>query len=51
MLTDPRIFNYVIMALYIINAARWAIHGSWGDTLYWVSAASITASVTWGFTR
>jgi hypothetical protein len=48
-ITDPRFFNYVIMSLYVINASRWAIAGKWGDVSYWVSAAMITASVTWGY--
>jgi DNA-binding XRE family transcriptional regulator len=26
-LLDPKIFNYVIMSLYLLNAARWAISG------------------------
>ena len=50
-LTDPKVFNYLIMGLYVINAGRWALHGSTGDTCYWLSAAAITASVTWGFAR
>lgn len=48
-LTDPRIFSYVIMALYVLNAARWAVHGSWADVAYWCSACAITATVTWGY--
>lgn len=50
-LLDPKIFNYVIMCLYVINAGRWALYGSWGDVSYWCSAAAITASVTWGYSR
>ena len=50
-LLDPKIFNYIIMGLYVLNAGRWAIHGSWGDTMYWASACAITVSVTWGMTR
>jgi len=48
---DPKIFNYVIMFLYLLNAGRWAAHGSYGDMFYWLSALAITASVTWGFAR
>lgn len=50
-LLDPRIFNYIIMTLYVLNSARWAWHGSWADTCYWLSATAITATVTWGYTR
>jgi hypothetical protein len=31
-LTDPRLFNYVIMGLYALNAARWALEGKPGLT-------------------
>ena len=46
---DPRLFNYVIMSLYIANAGRWLIQGSWADVSYWLSAFAITATVTWGY--
>lgn len=45
-LTDPKFFNYVIMVLYALNAARWAYHKSLADTCYWISALAITATVT-----
>ena len=50
-LFDPKIFNYVIMSMYVLNASRWAWFGSYGDMCYWLSAFAITASVTWGFNR
>lgn len=50
-LFDPRIFNFVIMGLYLTNAGRWAIHGSIADVCYWLSALAITATVTWGYGR
>lgn len=46
---DPRVFNFLIMALYAMNAARWAFAGKWADTCYWLSALAITATVTWGY--
>lgn len=46
LLLDPKIFNYVIMVLYLLNAGRWAIARSAGDACYWLSALGITASVT-----
>lgn len=49
LLTDPKIFNYIIMTLYVLNASRWAIHRGWGDMCYWLSAFAITATVTWGY--
>lgn len=48
-LLDPRIFNYVILVLYAVNAARWAFQRQYADTCYWVSAFCITATVTWGY--
>jgi hypothetical protein len=49
LLFDPRIFNYIIMALYLMNAIRWAFHGGWADVSYWLSALAITATVTFGY--
>lgn len=46
---DPRIFNYVIMGLYLTNAVRWAYARRWADVCYWLSALAITATVTWGY--
>ena len=48
-LSDPRIFNFIIMTLYTLNAGRWAWHGNWADVCYWLSALAITATVTWGY--
>jgi hypothetical protein len=48
-LLDPRIFNYVILSLYALNALRWAFNQSWADVSYWLSAFAITATVTWGY--
>lgn len=47
--SQPRLFNYVIMGMYVINSAWWASHGKWADVCYWMSAAAITATVTWGY--
>lgn len=48
-LFEPRVFNVVIMCLYAINAAWWALHGKWADSCYWLSALAITATVTFGY--
>lgn len=47
-LFDPRIFNFVIMALYACNIARWAVYGNYWTAFYWLSALGITATVTFG---
>ncbi len=51
LLSDPRLINFVLLTLYAANAARWAVHGSWPDSLYWTGAFMITVAVTWGYTR
>jgi hypothetical protein len=48
-LFDPKVFNYLIMVLYVLNAGRWAFAGKWADTCYWLSAFAITATVTFGY--
>lgn len=46
LLIDPRVFNYLIMVLYALNALRWAIARKPADVCYWFSALAITATVT-----
>lgn len=48
-LLDPKLFNYIIMSLYVLNAGRWAVQGSYADMCYWLSAFAITATVTFGY--
>lgn len=45
-LLDPKLFNYLILILYLLNSVRWLIAGSVADTCYWLSAGAITATVT-----
>lgn len=45
-LLDPKLFNYIIMLMYLLSAARWALNRSLADTCYWLSALAITATVT-----
>jgi len=51
LLFDPKIFNYAIMSLYVMNAGRWLYYGSYADMCYWLSAFAITATVTFGYSR
>jgi hypothetical protein len=30
LLLDPKVFNYLIMSLYVLNAGRWAFAGRLG---------------------
>ena len=46
--TNPRIFNFVIMGLYLANTALHAYLGRWSGALYWLSAFGIVSAVTWG---
>ena len=51
LLLDPKLINYVLIALYAANASRWAAHGSWPDSAYWTGALIITLAVTFGYAR
>jgi len=48
LLIDPKLFNYLIMALNIFAALRWTYHGSYWNALYWASAFTLTLAVTAG---
>ena len=48
-LLDPRLFNYVVMAMYLANSVRWAFERRPADVCYWLSALAITATVTFGY--
>jgi hypothetical protein len=50
-LLDPKLFNYLIMTLYLLSAIRWAAEGKWADMCYWLSALAITVTVTFGYAR
>lgn len=45
-LLDPKFFNYLIMTLYLINSARWAIECNWGQFVYWIAAFALTFSIS-----
>lgn len=49
LLSDPRLFSFVIMGLYALNALRWAYERKWADAAYWVGALWITSAVTFGY--
>lgn len=51
LISDPAIFNYLIMILYLTSAIRWAFGGKYADACYWLSALAITATVTFGYKR
>lgn len=47
----PFFGTYTIMAVYTANVVYLAYFRMWADVWYWLSALSITACVTFGFTR
>lgn len=50
-LSDPRLINFVLLALYSGNVVRWTVAGSWADATYWLGALIITVAVTFGYHR
>ncbi len=47
----PYHYQFVIMAQYLCLAIWHASRGTWGSAGYWLSAAGITASVTYGMQK
>lgn len=48
-LSDPRLFNYLAVAVFLLAAVRFAVEGRWVDSLYWLLGAGINALITWGY--
>lgn len=48
MLSDPRLFNFVLIALNLCAALRWAWHGDWWQSAYWCFAAGLSICVVFG---
>ena len=45
---NPLYLNYGLICFYVITAIAWAVfERDYAQSLYWVSAASITVAVTW----
>jgi NADH:ubiquinone oxidoreductase subunit 6 (subunit J) len=45
-LLDPRVFNYVIIVMFVFAAARWVWEKNWPQSVYWLSAACLNVAVT-----
>lgn len=43
---DPKVFNYLILFLYLSNSIRWALEKNTGQIVYWCGAFIITFAVT-----
>lgn len=51
MLSDPRLFNYVLIALNGCATLRWLAAGNWWAAGYWGCAAGLNVVVTFGRTH
>lgn len=49
LISDPRLFNFIIMTLYASTAIRWLCAGRLTDFFYWIGALIITLAVTFGY--
>lgn len=45
-LFEPKITNYLLLALYFLGTIRWAFEQNWAQTVYWLGAFILTISVT-----
>jgi hypothetical protein len=43
---DPRIFQFLLLAIYSANVVRWSFERRWGNVLYWLGAGLITVGIT-----
>lgn len=50
-LLDARLFNFVIMALYGLNIARWLFAANFWAAGYWGCALGLTVIITFGRTH
>lgn len=48
LLLDPRLFNFLIMALYAFAVLRWAVAGNAWASCYWLCALGLTVIITFG---
>lgn len=51
LVSDPRLFNYVLIALNAAAALRWTIALRWWEVAYWLAALTLNVVVTWGYQR
>lgn len=50
-ITDPRLFNILIMSLYTLAVARWLFAGNLWAAGYWACALGLTIIITFGKTH
>lgn len=44
-LTNPAVFNWLIIAMFIAAAIRWACAGNLPQTVYWIAGACLNIAV------
>lgn len=45
LLSDPRLFDWLIIALFTLAAIRWAWEGNWPRVGYWVGAVILNLAI------
>lgn len=45
-ITSPRLFPVILMTLDLLSGAVYAAKGDWRHAIYWLAAATLTATVT-----
>jgi hypothetical protein len=45
-LSDPKLLNYLILILYLLNTVNWMVRGNLGQFLYWLGCSILTIAVT-----
>jgi hypothetical protein len=48
LLSDPRLFNCMLLFLNLCAAVRWAASGRWWNAVYWLAAFTLTFVITFG---
>lgn len=46
LISDPRIFNVVILIMFAAATIRWGFNGNMKQTVYWASAFVLNYAVT-----
>jgi hypothetical protein len=45
-LLDPKLFNYLVIALFVLAALRWGFARNWMQVAYWIGAIVLNVAVT-----
>ncbi len=50
-LQDPRIFNFLIIVMFLGAAIRWAWAGNYSQVAYWIAAAVLNVATLPGISK